>query len=182
MYFQVCAPSSRRILTAPSADGSKFRALTPALVPLPTLSFLHCMTQPHALQRMNFCDLSPQMYSSVAPGTRDELNVSVFVIGPKNAVAATNGTVAAGQAPGLARHMDFDGATVARSSEHLRWCPSRKLLILPSQQSPYSRLPRVMLDRKTCTNWTPHDSPDYSALPRLLHRGSRSRTVDCQNH
>ena len=68
MYFQVFAPSSRRIFTASIADGSKLRALAPVLVLSLTLNFFYCMTQPHSLQRMNFCNLFPQMYSSAAPG------------------------------------------------------------------------------------------------------------------
>jgi hypothetical protein len=67
-YFQVDAPSSRRTGMDRSASGSKFRALTPILLSCLGSTGSQWVTQPQERQRTNFNDLSPHMYSCVAPG------------------------------------------------------------------------------------------------------------------
>lgn len=68
MYFQVDAPSSNLIRTAPSESGSKLRAFTPTLLLAVGAMRSQCVTQPQVLHLTNLRRLPPHEYALSEPG------------------------------------------------------------------------------------------------------------------
>src|SRR5258708_12216133 len=66
-YFQVSAPSKRRMRTDPSALGSKFLAFTASRLFGFGCSGSQCVTHPPLRHRIVLSVLSPQPYSAVFP-------------------------------------------------------------------------------------------------------------------